>query len=314
MKRLILALLLLATPAAAQQSQPLTVLLDWFVNPDHAPLIVADRHGDFRRFGLDVRLVAPADPSDPPKLVAARQGDVAVYYQKSLHLAVDQGLPLVRIGTLVSTPLSTVTVLQGGPIRDLADFKGKRIGYSVAGFEQIVMGAILQGSGVAVSDLRFVAVNFGLSTALMSGQVDAIIGGFRNFELNQLAIAGKPGRAFYPEEHGVPLYDELIYVAHRDRVSDPRLRAFIDATEAATAFLVNNPDASWQMFLEGRKELDDELNRRAWAATLPRFAHAPAALDRNRYERFARWLSERGMIRSVPPVESYAVELPPAGR
>lgn len=312
MKRLILALLLLATPAVAQQ--PLTVLLDWFVNPDHAPLIVADRHGDFRRFGLDVRLVAPADPSDPPKLVAARQGDVAVYYQKSLHLAVDQGLPLVRIGTLVSTPLSTVTVLQGGPIRDLADFKGKRIGYSVAGFEQIVMGAILQGSGVAVSDLRFVAVNFGLSTALMSGQVDAIIGGFRNFELNQLAIAGKPGRAFYPEEHGVPLYDELIYVAHRDRVADPRLRAFIDATEAATAFLINNPDASWQMFLEGRKELDDELNRRAWAATLPRFAHAPAALDRNRYERFARWLSERGMIRSVPPVESYAVELPPAAR
>ncbi len=312
MKRLILALLLLATPAVAQQ--PLTVLLDWFVNPDHAPLIVADRHGDFRRFGLDVRLVAPADPSDPPKLVAARQGDVAVYYQKSLHLAVDQGLPLVRIGTLVSTPLSTVTVLQGGPIRELADFKGRRIGYSVAGFEQIVMGAILQGSGVAVSDLRFVAVNFGLSTALMSGQVDAIIGGFRNFELNQLAIAGKPGRAFYPEEHGVPLYDELIYVAHRDRVADPRLRAFIDATEAATAFLINNPDASWQMFLEGRKELDDELNRRAWAATLPRFAHAPAALDRNRYERFARWLSERGMIRSVPPVESYAVELPPAGR
>lgn len=314
MKRLILALLLLATPAAAQQCQPLTVLLDWFVNPDHAPLIVADRHGDFRRFGLDVRLVAPADPSDPPKLVAARQGDVAVYYQKSLHLAVDQGLPLVRIGTLVSTPLSTVTVLQGGPIRNLADFKGKRIGYSVAGFEQIVMGAILQGSGVAVSDLRFVAVNFGLSTALMSGQVDAIIGGFRNFELNQLAIAGKPGRAFYPEEHGVPLYDELIYVAHRDRVADPRLRAFIDATEAATAFLINNPDASWQMFLEGRKELDDELNRRAWAATLPRFAHAPAALDRNRYDRFARWLSERGMIRSVPPVESYAVELPPAAR
>lgn len=312
MKRLILALLLLATPAAAQQ--PLTVLLDWFVNPDHAPLIVADRHGDFRRFGLDVRLVAPADPSDPPKLVAARQGDVAVYYQKSLHLAVDQGLPLVRIGTLVSTPLSTVTVLAGGPIRELADFKGKRIGYSVAGFEQIVMGAILQGSGVAVSDLRFVAVNFGLSTALMSGQVDAIIGGFRNFELNQLAIAGKPGRAFYPEEHGVPLYDELIYVAHRDRVADPRLRAFIDATEAATAFLINNPDASWQMFLEGRKELDDELNRRAWAATLPRFAHAPAALDRNRYDRFARWLSERGMIRSVPPVESYAVELPPAAR
>jgi putative hydroxymethylpyrimidine transport system substrate-binding protein len=314
MKRLILALLVLATPAAAQQPQPLTVLLDWFVNPDHAPLIVAEKRGDFRRFGLDVRLVAPADPNDPPKLVAARQGDIAVYYQKSLHLAVDQGLPLVRIGTLVSTPLSTVTVLRDGPIRELADFKGRRIGYSVAGFEEIVMAAMLEGSGVSTRDLRFVAVNFGLSTALMSGQVDAIIGGFRNFELNQLAIENRPGRAFFPEEHGVPLYDELIYVAHRDRTNDPRLRAFIDATEAATAYLVNNPDASLQMFLEGRKELDNELNRRAWRDTLPRFAHTPAALDRNRYDRFARWLAERKMIRSVPAVESYAVELPAATR
>jgi putative hydroxymethylpyrimidine transport system substrate-binding protein len=312
MKRLILALLLLASPAAAQQ--PLTVLLDWFVNPDHAPLIVAEKRGDFRRFGLEVRLVAPADPNDPPKLVAARQGDIAVYYQKSLHLAVDQGLPLVRIGTLVSTPLSTVTVLRDGPIRTLADFRGKRIGYSVAGFEQIVMAAMLEGTGVTVRDLRFVAVNFGLSSALMSGQVDAIIGGFRNFELNQLEIEGRPGRAFFPEEHGVPLYDELIYVAHRERTGDARLRAFIDATEAATAYLVNNPDASWRMFIDGRRELDDELNRRAWRDTLPRFAHSPAALDRNRYDRVARWLAERRMIRSVPPVDSYAVELAPSAR
>jgi putative hydroxymethylpyrimidine transport system substrate-binding protein len=256
--------------------------------------------------------VAPADPNDPPKLVAAGQGDVAVYYQKTLHLAVDQGLPLVRIGTLVATPLSTVTVLANGPIRTLADFKGKRIGYSVAGFEQIVMGAMLAGTGVQVSELRFVAVNFGLSTALMGGQVDAIIGGFRNFELNQLDIENRPGRAFFPEEHGVPVYDELIYVARRDRVADARLRRFIDATEAATVFILNNPEAARKMFIEGRPELDDELNRRAWRDTWPRFSASPAALDRNRYDRFARWLHERNMIRSVPAVETYAVELPAA--
>jgi putative hydroxymethylpyrimidine transport system substrate-binding protein len=308
MKRLLAAALLMLTlPAQAQDR--LTVLLDWFVNPDHGPLIVAEKRGDFARQGLQVRLVAPADPNDPPKLVAAGQGDVAVYYQKTLHLAVDQGLPLVRIGTLVATPLSTVTVLANGPIRTLADFKGKRIGYSVAGFEQIVMGAMIAGTGVQVSELRFVAVNFGLATALMGGQVDAIIGGFRNFELNQLDIENRPGRAFFPEEHGVPVYDELIYVARRDRVADARMRRFIDATEAATVFILNNPEAARKMFIEGRPELDDELNRRAWRDTWPRFSASPAALDRNRYDRFARWLHERNMIRSVPAVETYAVEL-----
>ncbi len=38
----------------------------------------------------------------------------------------------------------------------------------------------------------------------MSGQVDAVIGAFRNFELNQMEIEGVPGRCFYLEEEGLP--------------------------------------------------------------------------------------------------------------
>jgi putative hydroxymethylpyrimidine transport system substrate-binding protein len=257
--------------------------------------------------------VAPADPNDPPRLVAAKRGDIGVFYQKNLHLAVDQGLPLVRVGTLVATPLATLTVLRDGPIRTLADLKGRRVGYSVAGFEEAVMGVMLEGAGLSLSDIRLVNVNFGLSSALMSGQVDAILGGYRNFELHQLELEGRPGRAFFPEQHGVPAYDELIYIAHRDRARDPLLRRFIDATEAATHFLVNNPDEAWRMFIAGpRRELDNELNRRAWASTANRFSLAPAALDSNRYDRMARFLAGRRLIRSVPALGSYAVELPPA--
>ena len=298
-----------APPATAR----LTLLLDWFINPDHAPIIVAQEGGHFARQGLEVRIVAPADPSDPPKLVAAKQGDVAVYYQKNLPLAIEQGLPLVRIGTLVGTVLNTLTVLRDGPIRTLADLRGKRIGFSVAGFEEIFVGTMLERVGLSIRDVRLVNVNFGLSTALMAGQVDAIIGGYRNFELNQLAIENRPGRPFFPEENGLPIWDELIYVAHRDRARDPLMRRFIDAVDSATHFLVNNPEESWRMFIAGqRRELDNELNRRAWRDTLTRFSLSPGALDRNRYERFARFLKDRRMIRSVPPLDSYAVEPVPA--
>ena len=33
-------------------------------------------------------------------------------------------------------------------------------------------------------------------------------------------IEGKPGRAFYPEENGVPPYDELILVAQNGNLDD----------------------------------------------------------------------------------------------
>ncbi|MFT8245830.1 ABC transporter substrate-binding protein [Roseomonas sp. BN140053] len=300
-----------AAPAAAPAR--LTLMLDWFVNPDHAPIVVAQENGHFARAGLEVRIVAPADPNDPPRLVAAKQADLGVYYQKNLHLAVDQGLPLVRVGTLVATPLSTLTVLRDGPIKALADLKGKKIGFSTAGFEEISVDTILGTAGLSSRDVTMINVNFGLSSALMSGQVDAILGGFRNFELHQMEIEGRPGRAFYPEQHGMPIYDELIYVAHRDRAGDPALRRFMDAIEGATAFLVNNPEESWRMFIAGqRRELDDELNRRAFRDTLNRFSLSPAALDANRYQRFARFLQDRRMIRSVPPLAQYAVELPVA--
>ncbi|MFZ6764439.1 ABC transporter substrate-binding protein [Pseudoroseomonas sp. WGS1072] len=301
------------SPAPTAAPASLTLLLDWFVNPDHAPIVVAQEAGFFGRAGLAVRTIAPADPNDPPRMVAARQADLGVYYQKNLHLAVDQGLPLVRVGTLVATPLSTLSVLRDGPIRSLADLRGKRIGFSTAGFEEVAVGTILGTVGLGVRDVQLVNVNFGLSSALMSGQVEAILGGFRNFELHQLEIEGRPGRAFYPEQHGMPIYDELIYVAHRDRARDPALRRFMDALEGATTFLINNPDESWKMFIAGpRKELDNELNRRAFRDTLNRFALAPAALDANRYQRFARFLHDKAMIGAVPPVERYAVELPAA--
>ncbi|MGG5821778.1 ABC transporter substrate-binding protein [Falsiroseomonas sp. HW251] len=317
-RRAALAAAALALPAIAraqgrdQARDQVTILLDWFVNPDHAPVIVAQEGGFFERAGLNVQIVAPADPNDPPRLVAAKRADLGVFYQKNLHLAVDQGLPLMRVGTLVATPLSTLTVLRDGPIRTLADLRGKRVGFSVAGFEEVTMGAMLESVGLRVADIRLVNVNFGLSSALMSGQVDAILGGFRNFELHQLDLEGRPGRAFYPEQYGLPIYDELIYIAHRDRARDAVLRRFIDATEAATAFLQNNPEESWRMFIAGpRRELDNELNRRAWASTIGRFSASPGALDRNRYDRFATFLAGRRMIRSVPALDTYAVELPP---
>jgi putative hydroxymethylpyrimidine transport system substrate-binding protein len=104
-----------------------------------------------------------------------------------------------------------------------------------------------------------------LSPSLLTGQADAVIGAFRNFELNQMDIEKRPGRAFYVEEHGIPAYGELILVANKDRRNDSKLRHFVDALEEGVQYLINHPDESWKLFINGeRKNLDDELNRRAW--------------------------------------------------
>ncbi|MEZ5936485.1 MAG: ABC transporter substrate-binding protein [Alphaproteobacteria bacterium] len=300
-------LVAVATPVKA--AEPLTLLLDWFINPDHAPIMIADELGYFEDQDLDVEIVAPADPNAPPRLVAAGQGDIAISYQPQLHIQIQEGLPLARIGTLVGTPLNSLVVLDAGPIKSITDLKGKKIGFSVGGFEDALLGAMLGKHGLALSDIELINVNFALSPALLAGQVDAVIGAFRNFELNQLDIEGQPGRAFFPEEEGVPAYDELIFIAKNDRLDDPKLARFLDAIEAGTQYLLNHPDESYQFFLKGGEELDNELNARAWKDTLRRFASRPAALDHSRYRRFAAFLEQQGLIKDAPEVETYAVEI-----
>ena len=295
-------------PAVA--SEKITVLLDWFINPDHAPLIIAKEKGFFTAAGLDVKLIAPSDPSMPPKLVAAGKADLAVSYQPQLHVQVDQGLPLIRIATLVSTPLNSLVVLKDGPIKSIKDLKNKKIGFSVGGFEDALLSVMLNKYGVSLKDVTLINVNFSLSPSIVSGKVDAVIGAFRNFELNQMDIVKKPGRAFYPEEEGVPPYDELILVAHKNNLADKRLRKFVDAIEYAVQYLINHPKESWNIFINAHKNLNDELNTRAWRDTLPRFALRPAAFDRKRYQRFAEFLKSQDLIKKVLPIQNYAVQLP----
>ena len=309
MKRLMIFLLsfFLTTPVFA--ADKMTLLLDWFVNPDHAPIIVAREKGFFADQGLEVEVIAPADPSDPPKLVAAGKGDLAISYQPQIHLLVAEGLPLIRVGTLVSTPLNCLLVLKDGPIKKISDLKGKKIGFSVAGVEEALLTAILGKHGLEMTDIELVNVNWSLSPSLMSKQVDAVLGAYRNFELNQMEIQNVPGRCFYVEEEGVPTYDELIYIANTKLMDKDKIRRFLRATELATQYIVNHPEGSWKVFSSTSKELHDQLNEMAWSDTLPRLALRPEALDEGRYARFEKFLSNAKLVKGIRPVSKLAIDL-----
>ncbi|WP_229808865.1 ABC transporter substrate-binding protein [Salinicola rhizosphaerae] len=296
---------------APPQMIPLSVMLDWYVNPVHAPLIIAKQRGLFAKRGLDVDIQTPADPSVPPKLVAAGRIDLALSYQPQLHLQVDQGLPIVRVGTLIATPLNALMVRADSGISNLSQLKGKKVGYSVGGVEEVLLGAMLEHSGLSLDDVEMVNVNFSLTPALISEKVDAVTGAFRNFEPAQMQQEGVKGKAFYIEEEGVPTYDELIFVANRDTLDQHRdaYRRFMDAIGEATSWIINHPDDAWQQFIAYDDSLDTPLNHAAWESTLPRFALRPAALDAKRYRDFEAFLLERGAIKAQSPVSRLAVDL-----
>jgi len=289
--------------------EKITLLLDWFINPDHGPVIIANEKGIFKEAGLEVEIIPPANPADPPKLVAAGKADIAISYQPQLHMQVHEGLPLVRVGTLVATPLNCLLVLKDGPIKKLSDLKNKKIGYSISGMEQALLSAILKKANVDKNEVEYINVNWSLSPALMSKQVDAVIGAYRNFELNQMEIEGVEGKCFYIEEEGVPPYDELIFIVNNQNINKKILIKFLNAIEKATQYIINHPEESWEIFANSSKELNNELNRKAWFDTIPRFALRPAALDKGRYNRFEEFLYVEGLINKKLSYDKMAIEI-----
>jgi len=288
------------------QEQRVMLMLDWFVNPSHGPIIVAQQNGYFKEEGLNVIIQEPADPSLPPKLVAVGKVDLAVSYQNMLTINVAAGLPLIRSATLIATPLSALIVLDNGKIKTLADLKGKTIGISASGDEDAMIGRQLKEVGLTMSDVKIVNVGWALSSSLLSEKVDAIWGGFRNFETNQLALKGAKTISFFPEEHDVPPYDELVFIANSKSYDASMLKKLNHAIERAPQFIINHPKSSWIIFKDyNPKVLDTKLNALAWNDSLTRFALRPSAVDLGRYDLFAQFLFEHGLIKLVPKTEKY---------
>ena len=291
---------------AQAEDKKVTLMLDWFVNPNHGPIIVAQQRGYFKEQGLNVVIQEPADPSMPPKLVAAGNIDLAITYQPNLIIDIAEGLPLVRSATLIATPLNTLMVLDNGKINSLSDLKGKKVGIAISGSEEATIGKMLETVQLNYKDVEIINVGWALSASLASGKVDAIWGGLRNFETNQLELEGFKAKAYFPEEHGVPTYDELVFVANAKKYDAAMISAFNKALEQATTYIVNHPQAAWNEFVSYAPDtLNNELNKRAWRDTLTRFALRPAAIDLKRYDDYAQFMFDNKLINSLPKAKDY---------
>src|SRR6185437_1935155 len=202
---------------SAPATKPFSVMLDWFPNADHAPLYTAIAHGDFATVGLDVRPVVPTESAEPLKLLAAGKVDAAISYEPELLLARDQGLRVVSIAALVQRPLTSIIALPGRHVRSVADLAGKRVGTAGIAYQAAELQAALQAAHAPPTAAHEVNVGFNLVPAMLSGQVDATLGGFWNYEGIQLRLMHKHPLVIPVDRAGVPTYDELVVAVRQEQ-------------------------------------------------------------------------------------------------
>lgn len=267
-----------AKPAKAYEE--MAVVLDWLVNPDHAPILMAQHLGYFEEAGLKVDLIPPPDPNNPLRLLSNKQALLAIDYQPQYVMATaQQGLPFQQVGTLIQSPLNCIVVLKKSGIQKPEQLKHKKIGYAMSGVDTALIKGVLNHAGVNPDSVEFINIPHGLSQALLTGRVDAITGVMWTFELPKLKAAGFEAIAFHPEHYGIPPYQELVFVALKNQAYDDRIKRFLNAVKKGVDYLNQNPEKSWEIFAKHYPDLNQSAIKETWKTTIPLFARNPSETD-----------------------------------
>ncbi|MBS1844228.1 MAG: ABC transporter substrate-binding protein [Actinobacteria bacterium] len=311
-----LALVILAAGLAAcgsksndtkGEAEKLTLDLDFYPNPDHAGIYMAQEEGFFKDAGLEVAVNSPSDPSAPLKDVAAGRADLAITYEPELLLAREEGLDVVAVSALVNQPLTSLMWLKKGEVKGVADLKGKTVSYAGIPYQEAFMRTILKRAKVPISTVKLVNVGFGLIPSLVSGSAQAMLGGYSNVEGVDLQQRGKEPVITPVDQLGVPTYDELVIVARRSTLEEEgeRVRLFLNSLRRGTEAAAANPKAATEAILAANNHLEPKLVEAEVNATLPLLSARTAGkpygwMNPEEWEAFAGWMRDEGLIDGQP--------------
>lgn len=297
------------TPPDAQGPRTTEIILDWFVNADHAGLFSAEAGGHFAARGVELETVVPSDPAAALKEVAAGRSDFAVSYQPEVLRARSEGIPVVAVAALVRVPLNSVIVRTDRGITRPRDLAGATVGVTGLPTEKALVRAVVEADGGDPDAVTLRTVGFELGPAIASGRVDAIAGAYWNIELPELAARGIPVDAFRVDDHGVPPYAELVLVTGEDLLAgDPRLVHDVlaglaaghrdlteDTAPAIAALRAANPDLAGELLAA---QVEETAPLIAPGGAPPLVLSATDAPPAESWQTFADWMLERGLLDS----------------
>jgi putative hydroxymethylpyrimidine transport system substrate-binding protein len=291
-----------ASPAQPGGHAQVRVLLDWFPNPDHVGLYMAQDKGLFSSANLDVTLTPPSNPSDPLKLVAANQVDLGISYEPDVLMAAEQKLPVTAVAALIPVALNSLIAVKSSTVKSAADLAGKTVGTAGLPSDDVYLKQITAANGINVNTVKKVNVSSHLVVAMISGQVDATIGAYRNIEGVQLKQDGHDPLIVPVTAAGIPDYDELVLVANRDRLRDDAgyrdtVKRFVDVLGKGVSAARQDAKAAAESIRKVATGYNPETVDKMVEATLPLLDNAKGfgRMDPAQWQSFADWLHREGM-------------------
>ena len=285
----------------------LSLLLNWYANPYHTPIFMANYLGFYEEEGLSPAIMETTDPSDVTDLIGQNKVDIALKAMIHTYAARAKGYKVVSTGTLFHEPPTGIIFLKSIGISGFEDIRGKRIGY-IGRFGKIIIDDLARRAGIEPSAYETVRVGMNMTDAILQNQVDAGmgIGCFQQVELEQTS----------GQEAGILRVDELAglgcccfcsilflvneeYLAH----NEDKVRRFMKATQRGVQWTLENPEKAWELLCQNIPRLRNDTFRKIYISCLPYFSRDLVNVDRD-WNKVGRYAQELGITDESMQVDS----------
>lgn len=260
-----------------------SLLLNWYANPYHAPIIVAQQLDFYAQEGIKLAILEPNDPSDVTELVGLGRVDFGVKAMIHTVAARAKGYPVRSIGTLLDEPPTGLIALKSSGIRTFHDIVNKRVGY-IGEFGKKIIDNLAGLAGIDPNSYETVRVGMNVTDAICLNMIDTGIGfvNFQKLELEHLRGETVFLRIDQLAGLGCCCFCSVQFIVPEQTLEKPELiQAFLRGTQRGAALTTEQPEEAYECLCQAKPQLRTPLYKKIFMHSLPFFSRNLLNVERD---------------------------------
>lgn len=277
------------------------ISLEWFLNPDHLPMIAGVETGRYKEAGIEVEIIEPKEHYDG--FFELKAGSVDIHCNEPIHLFEHYFEGIKSLGCFFETRGGVM--IRADRVEKLKSNQKIKITTPAAndvtntiGFEILKRYADKNGFVVERENIEFVERDFWhINNMKKDDSFDGAWLCFYNFEGIEAELEGFENLFIDQIESPYPNFSALEFISSQDVIDKKgeELCKFIEVTNEMSSYLQANPFEAKSIYYDYSKQEKTELMDRIIIDTISRFERDIKA-DSNRWKKLYEFLQELEVV------------------
>lgn len=220
------------TPTPAPKDlETVSLRLNYYVSGLHAPFYLALEKGYYSDLGIDLKIGEGKGSGTTTTLVGNQSDMLGISDMGTTAVAITQGMPVKVVAPIYAINAFAIISGKDSGINSPKDLEGKKIAITEGDAPTKMFSAVAAANDVDVSKIEFISMDAnGKTGALMTGKVDALLGG-ADAQALQLEKEGFEPNVIRYADVGVNTVGLSVVANNADIKNNPELiTAFLEAT------------------------------------------------------------------------------------